>query len=89
MRTCLWEHILDAKRVLSSLKVPFFLSDGTQLGYVRECGFIPNDPDVDNGMLARDDVDEIGQAMLAGGFKVFRIIGKIEGGLELSFFKRG
>jgi hypothetical protein len=84
-----WKNLLDAKRVLSSLKVPFFLSDGTLLGYVRECGFIPHDPDVDIGVLASDYVKAIQPAMLAGGFKIYKIFGNIDGGLEMSYMKRG
>lgn len=84
-----WLNLLDAKRVLSSLNVPFFLSDGTLLGYVRECGFIPNDPDIDIGVLATDYARSIEPSMLADGFTLYKTFGSLDSGLEMSFYKRG
>jgi len=39
--------LFDAKDILDTLNIPFYLCTGTALGFVRDGGFIPHDYDID------------------------------------------
>jgi len=63
------------KRVLDRLKIPFFLNFGTLLGVYRDGGFIPDDRDIDIGILGYERKQEICDALKKEGF-THRIINK-------------
>ncbi|XP_071039482.1 ribitol-5-phosphate transferase FKTN isoform X2 [Parasteatoda tepidariorum] len=58
-RTKAWKLLAKAKSLLDHLKIPFWLSSGTLLGYYRECGFISYSKDVDIGIWIKDFRPEI------------------------------
>jgi tetratricopeptide (TPR) repeat protein len=45
-----WRALVALAAVLDDAKLPFFLGDGTLLGFVREGSFIAHDKDIDLGM---------------------------------------
>ena len=66
----------EAKEILGSLGIPFFLRQGTCLGAVRDQAFIPWDDDVDLGSviglngLAEDMLDPVFNAFRDRGYYV-------------------
>lgn len=49
-----FENLILARDVFTALNVPYFLTDGTLLGLVRNGCFIDHDTDIDIGVLAED-----------------------------------
>ena len=83
------EILKRTKIALDSLSIPFFLSSGTCLGYFREGNFIKYDYDIDIGIFREDYTHKIVKAMKKVGLKLYRTLGDLENGLELSFFLPG
>ena len=81
--------LYKTKKALDRLNIPFFLSSGTCLGYYRENKFIDHDYDIDIGIFAEDYVDRIINEMKNEGLIIYRILGSVKGGLELSFKLNG
>lgn len=63
-----WEDLIDIKKVLDKLKIPFFLNYGTLLGAVRDKDFIDGDEDVDIGIFGNEKREEILEALYKKGF---------------------
>ncbi|XP_077398975.1 ribitol-5-phosphate transferase FKTN isoform X2 [Vanacampus margaritifer] len=78
-----------AAKTLARLKVPFWISSGTCLGWFRQCGFITYSRDVDIGIFVRDFRPEIIEAFLDVGLSLKHKFGKLEDSLELSFMRDG
>ena len=76
----------QAKEVLDNLNVPFFLSSGTCLGYARERDFMEHDYDIDIGIDAKDYTPKIIDEMGNRGLYLYRILGSLKTGMELSFY---
>uniref|UniRef100_A0A8C7S398 Ribitol-5-phosphate transferase n=1 Tax=Oncorhynchus mykiss TaxID=8022 RepID=A0A8C7S398_ONCMY len=74
-----------AARILTELRVPFWLSSGTCLGWFRQCGIIPYSKDVDLGIWIKDYRHDISQAFQKAGLPLKHKFGKVEDSLELSF----
>ncbi|XP_038826926.1 fukutin [Salvelinus fontinalis] len=74
-----------AARILTELRVPFWLSSGTCLGWFRQCGVIPYSKDVDLGIWIKDYRHDITQAFQKAGLPLKHKFGKVEDSLELSF----
>ena len=74
-----------AKEALDELKIPFFLSSGTCLGYYREGSFIDHDYDIDIGVFHEDYNNKIIDKFSEKGLNLYRVWGTIESGYELSF----
>lgn len=86
-----WTNLLEAKIVLDELGVPFFLSNGTLLGFYRELDFIEHDPDIDLGVWIENFDDRIPQAMAVAGFDTYKAYGSLDSrdaGFQYSFYKR-
>jgi hypothetical protein len=81
--------LTTAKTALDSIKCPFFLSDGTLLGYVRGGDFVAHDTDIDLGVFADDFSPDIVPAMEKAGLTLQRVIGDIGRGLEFTFVRDG
>lgn len=77
------------KHVLDELKIPFFLSSGTCLGYFREDKFLDHDYDIDIGIFREDYKHDIISKMAKKGLRLYRTLGCLETGLELSFRLNG
>ena len=73
------------KKALNRLNIPFFLSSGTCLGYYREGKFIDHDYDIDIGIFKEDYSINIIKEMKKEGFLLYRVWGRLDSGLELSF----
>ena len=71
------------------LEDKYFLCYGTSLGANREKNIITHDLDVDIGIMRGDFKLEYVNAILDKGFKLIRLYGMLECGLELSFRKDG
>jgi hypothetical protein len=74
------------KHALDTLKIPFFLSSGTCLGYYRDNKFIEHDYDIDLGIFAKDYTENIIIEMKNNGLLLYRVLGTEEDGYELSFY---
>lgn len=74
-----------ASDVLNELKVPFWLSSGTCLGWFRQCDFIPHSKDVDIGIWIKDYKEGIIRTFKERGLSLKHVFGKIEDSFELSF----
>lgn len=82
------DNLDTARRILDDLKVPYFLSNGTLLGCIRDGDLIPHDSDIDLGVFIEDYKPEILDAFLAKGFVIHGIFGTIENGYELSLRRK-
>ncbi|XP_034236955.1 fukutin-like isoform X2 [Thrips palmi] len=80
-----WKMLSRAKRILDDLEVPFWLSSGTCLGFLRQCDFIPYSQDVDLGVFASDYKEEIIPAFLSHGFKLHHTFGKANDSYQIAF----
>lgn len=74
-----------AKAVLDGLGVPFWLSSGTLLGWLRQCDFIAHSKDVDVGIFIDDYQPALVEAMAAQGLQLTHRFGRPEDSFELSF----
>lgn len=72
--------------VLNKLDIPFFLSSGTCLGYVREHNFINHDYDLDLGIFVKDYTPALIDEMSRAGLYLYRVYGTLQTGMELSFY---
>lgn len=82
------DNLDTARRILDDLKIPYFLSNGTLLGCIRDGDLIKHDTDVDLGVFCEDirgKEDLLRQKFLDKGFHVFGEYGTIEDGFEFSF----
>lgn len=85
----IYRHVLQkTQEVLDDLKIPFFLSSGTCLGYARERNFIDHDYDIDIGISEKDWTPTLIDKMSAKGLYLYRILGSFDTGMELSFWER-
>ena len=73
------------QEALNELDIPFFLSSGTCLGYFRENKFLDHDYDIDIGIFEDDYTPNIINKMEEKGLILYRTLGNLETGLELSF----
>lgn len=72
-------------QTLGQIQVPFWISSGTCLGWLRQCGVISYSRDVDIGVFIRDFRPEIVQALTRSGLRLKHRFGKVDDSLELSF----
>ena len=77
--------IYKTKIILDDIKVSFWLSGGTFLGWYRQCDIIPYSVNVDFGIFIQDFSLKIIEKMHDGGFSLLHKYGKADDGLELSF----
>ncbi|XP_054278016.1 ribitol-5-phosphate transferase FKTN-like [Macrosteles quadrilineatus] len=80
-----WKMLSRVKTVMDSLKIPFWLSSGTALGYFRECDIIAHSKDVDIGTWATSYSPQIVMEMQRRGFRLKISLGFPNDSLELSF----
>ena len=82
-----YRHILsETKEALDALDIPFFLRSGTCLGYVRERDFIEHDYDIDIGIKDTDFKPQLISEMTKRGLYLYRVLGTLKSGMELSFY---
>lgn len=80
-------HLSNAFEIGKKLNIPFFISNGTLLGMIRESSYIGHDTDIDIGVMEEDFKLEILNEFINVGFSVFGIYGKLENGYEISLIK--
>ncbi len=82
--------LMRTSKVFKKIGIPFFLSSGTCLGYLREGKFLNHDYDIDVGVMAKDCdkkcVKKIIKEMKKQRFVHYRSMGTYDTGLELSFW---
>ncbi|KAI1285502.1 Fukutin [Halotydeus destructor] len=71
--------------LLDKLRVPFWLSSGTCLGYYRQCDVIPYSLDVDIGIWIKDYNPKIIDLFSTNDLPLLHVFGKPEDSFELSF----
>lgn len=72
-------------QTLGQIQVPFWISSGTCLGWLRQCGVISYSRDVDIGVFIQDFRPDIVQVLTQAGLRLKHRFGKVEDSLELSF----
>ena len=77
--------LIKVSKILETLKIPFWLSSGTCLGWFRQCDFIPHSKDVDIGIWIEHYQSNLINAFRNEGFILKHKFGKIEDSFELSF----
>lgn len=83
-----FEILARTTAVLDALQLPWWLTDGTLLGFVREGGFIGHDIDVDLGLPASAHSSELEAALERAGLEIYGRYGSPENGLELTVRSR-
>lgn len=85
------KNFKDAVTLLNDMKIPFFLSNGTLLGCIRDNDLIAHDSDMDFGIFVEDlngRQDELIEKFNDIGFMVHGIFGKPEDGYEISLRRK-
>lgn len=82
-------NIVEARNILNKLKMDYWLTDGTLLGYYRNGDFIDHDEDLDFGARIDNFDERLLMDFVDNGWKLVSIMGNRNCGLEISFKKRG
>lgn len=80
-------NLSEASLALKGINKPFWITDGTLLGFYREGNFIAHDNDIDLGMYIDDWSENIIYAFVKSGFKHIKTYGTNNRGLVYSFKK--
>ncbi len=80
-------NLVEAHKILNSINVTHWLTDGTLLGYYREGKLLAHDKDADLGVFIKDYKPEIITAFKKKGWKLRYVFGKLSVGFELTFEK--
>ncbi|XP_050695903.1 ribitol-5-phosphate transferase FKTN-like isoform X1 [Eriocheir sinensis] len=80
-----WKLLGKAKTLLDQLKIPFWLSSGTCLGFYRQCDIIAWSKDVDLGVFIEDFKPSLITEFEKRGLRLIAKFGKVSDSLELSF----
>jgi glycerol-3-phosphate cytidylyltransferase len=76
-------------KVFDQNNVPYWLTDGTLLGYHREKDFISHDLDTDIGIMFKDFSPHVLRKLTKEGFKIHHVFGYPEDSLEISLVRKG
>ena len=87
-RHCL-ENLLIATKLLNSLEMKYWLTDGTLLGFYRDGDFIQGDTDVDLGVFIDELTPRLISAFRKNGLRLLRVNGSKDCGLEYTFTRKG
>lgn len=88
-RSLAWANLCDACDALESIDVPYWLTDGTLLGFVREGDFIGHDNDIDLGVHIKHYKSAIDSAFKKAGFKKKFQYGDMQSGKEYTYKRQG
>lgn len=83
------KNLSDIDSVLRKFKAPYWIQDGTLLGYYRENNFISHDLDTDIGMMFEDFSFEIMEEIKKLGFSLYHTFGYPNDSFEASFTRYG
>ena len=81
------QNIVEAHRILDSIKVKHWLTDGTLLGYYRDGKIFDHEKDADFGVFIEDYNEKIVDAFIKKGWRLHYVFGKLSIGFELTFSK--
>lgn len=80
-------NLKDLDIIFRKSNVPYWLQDGTLLGYYREKDFISYDKDTDIGLFFKDFNLDVLNQILQSGFRIKRVLGFRKDCLEITIFK--
>nr|XP_039261848.1 fukutin-like [Styela clava] len=80
--------LVETKKIFEKIKVPFWITGGTVLGWYRQCNIISYDTNIDIGIWKHDYKEEIISAMEENGFFFKSKFGTLKEGLELAFLDK-
>jgi glycerol-3-phosphate cytidylyltransferase len=80
-------RLLDG--ILRSTNTPYWLTDGTLLGYYRDRDIISHDTDTDIGMMFKDFTPSTLRKIQQAGFEIYHVFGYPEDSFEISLIRRG
>ncbi|XP_069935669.1 ribitol-5-phosphate transferase FKTN isoform X2 [Cherax quadricarinatus] len=80
-----WKLLAKAKTLMDQLKIPFWLSSGTLLGFYRQCDIISWAMDVDIGVFIENYTPNLITEFEKKGLKLSHKFGKVHDSFELSF----
>ena len=83
------ENLKTIDSVLRNNNVPYWLTDGTLLGLVREKNFIGHDLDTDIGIMFKDFSPLVLKCLTDQGFKVLHYFGYPENSFEIALARNG
>lgn len=83
------ENLKTIDTILRESDVPYWLTDGTLLGLVRERNFIGHDLDTDIGIMFEDFTPAVLKKLESVGFKVLHFFGYPENSFEIALARNG
>lgn len=84
-RLNVYNLLVKVIEILDRLKIPFWLSSGTLLGYYRQCDVIHYSNDVDIGIKITDFKPELIDLFSLNDIPLLHIFGRVNDSFELSF----
>lgn len=82
-------NLIELDQLFRKIKVEYWLTCGTLLGFYRENDFIGHDKDTDICIDSKDFNGYVLKRIKSKGFEVINFFGTIEDGFEISFRKNG
>lgn len=82
-------NLIDLDKLFREIKVEYWLTCGTLLGFYRDGDFIGHDKDTDICVNSRDFNGYVLKRILSLGFKILRCFGTLEDGFEISLNRNG
>ena len=83
------ENLCLLSKIFKENSVPYWLTDGTLLGYIREKNFIKHDMDTDIGLYFKDFSPAVLNKILDAGFKIYHTFGYPEDSFEIALTRGG
>lgn len=81
------KNLIDINEILRREKIPYWIQDGTLLGYHREQNFIGHDVDADIGIMFEDFSPKVMDAFKNAGFSIKNMFGYPQDSFEISLFR--
>jgi glycerol-3-phosphate cytidylyltransferase len=82
-------NLKSIAEIFDKNNIPYWLTDGTLLGYYRERDFISHDHDTDIGVMFKDFSPHVLKKLTNAGFKIDHIFGYPEDSLEIALVRDG
>jgi glycosyltransferase involved in cell wall biosynthesis len=81
------ENLILLDQILRQHRIPYWLTDGTLLGYYRDKDFITHDLDTDLGMMWHDFTPAALRDILRADFAIQHSFGYVENSFEISLIR--
>jgi hypothetical protein len=82
-------NLKKAHFIFNKIQVPFFLSNGTLLGAIRNKDLIVHDCDTDVGVKIQDWIPQLLEEFFKEGFEMFHEYGTLKKGYQYSLKRNG